>query len=191
MVAAGRNYFAVACIKRPEGQGHDDRLDIMLSKRFKLTTAAVVLAVGSVIAVPAAHADTVKCSKNVKKFNLPDKPDVTVTVNLCIKRSSSNGRITAYASMKWDGSWPRGTRFNDFDFLLLLERYDVTKERFTFPMDTAINSTTDGTRNFVPGLYRDRTARGGWSADGVITYDIAGDGDGNKLWILTGSPVIR
>jgi hypothetical protein len=44
----------------------------------------------AVVTADPAAADVVDCSSNQKDFNLPNKPDVTVTVNLCIIRETAH-----------------------------------------------------------------------------------------------------
>jgi hypothetical protein len=165
-----------------------------MSIRTRLISAAAALmlgAAGALVWAPPAHADTVECRTNSKKFSLPRKPDLYFDINLCVIRETG-GRVRAYTTMRWypTSNLPMGTRFNDFVIKLRLERYDRIKKSRSYDILVPINTERRGYRNYSGGVSIPEPARGGWSADGVIVYDIHGDGLGNFVWNLSGSPVI-
>lgn len=156
-----------------------------------LATAVLVGLAGALALATPAGADTVACRTNHKKFSLPHKPDLNVDVNLCVIRESQSGRLRAYTSIRWwpTTTLPGGTRFNDFVIKLRLERHDKIKKSASYDVVVPINTERNSARNYY-GVWVSSPPRGGWSADGVVVYDIHDDGLGDVVWNLTGSSVI-
>lgn len=156
-------------------------------------------------AVSPAGAVTVKCASSERTPNLPGKPDVKVVAKTCLKRTLGyNGAAVfhTYVEVTWDGtySWIGGKRFNSFKVTPLVERRNSSMDPSgsgPVALTSQVNDkehgsyTTDSSHPYRPGYTASRSQRGGWSADAVITYDIAGDDGGSTTWELKGSPVLR
>ncbi|WP_406282496.1 hypothetical protein [Embleya sp. NBC_00896] len=151
-----------------------------------LSTAALVVGLGT----PAQAAITQNCRSNEKSFSIPGSRDVSVTVDLCVQRDGSRYRAKAYVS--W-GSWAGmpSNAFDNFNVTLRLERNDATQKSQGVNLTSMINHPSDYNHNVSwPTAWVTSSARGGWSADGVVDYDINNDGRGGKKWDLYGSPLI-
>ena len=160
-----------------------------LTRTAVATVASAAALVGTVaVAAPAQAASTRECYTNNRSISLPNKPDVDVRMTLCVQRDG--GLVQAQAYLSWAGNygWIGGDRFNSFSVQLRLERYDDVKKSTSYSQLWGLNNQySNSTSNNI--YLTDRPA-GGWSADGVITYDVAGDGLGATTWNLHGSPVI-
>jgi hypothetical protein len=158
----------------------------------RLATTAVAAVVGvtsaAALAVPA-QASPRECYSNERSFALPHKPDVTVLITLCVQRAGTI--VNARADVSWTGRLgvTGGKRFNDFIIHVNAERNDTVKKSATFNQTNSLNSQYSNSRSL--GTYADGDPKGGWSADGYVTVDIAGDGAGNYRWDLHGTPVVR
>lgn len=164
-----------------------------ISRTFRAMSAVAV--VGSAVAAvtmtaPAAQAAVQECYENSKTFDLPHKPDVTVRINLCVERDGGTVRAKAHSTWAGTAQFIGGTRFNDFDLEVRLERYDVIKASRVVDLKSRINSYNVASANNTPVFSLQDRPAGGWSTDGVVTFDIADDGLGDQYWNLHGSPVI-
>jgi hypothetical protein len=159
-------------------------------QRLAVTGLAATLGVTSAfVQATPAEASPRECYSNQRKFSLPHKPDVTVLITLCVERAGSI--VNARANVTWNGrlGYIGGKRFNDFIIVVRAERYDRVKKSASFNQTSSLNSQYSNTRSL--GTYAPADARGGWSADGYVIVDIAGDGAGNYRWDLHGTPVVR
>ncbi|WP_329155822.1 hypothetical protein OIU91_41300 (plasmid) [Streptomyces sp. NBC_01456] len=170
--------------------------------------AAAVAIGGSVtLAAPAQAAATTHCKTSSKNFDLPGKPDVKVSLNICIKYTGSSGGYRHYKAWvnkaSWEGNsfYIGGKRFNDFSILMRAEHgstkvencnYGICEER---SVSGEINDSNSGSKTFATGAsgYGEayvKTKSKNWTADATAYVDIADDGKGSKAWGLTGTSAV-
>ena len=159
------------------------------------TMAALALLAGITAATPAQAATAAThCHWSTKEFNLPEKPDMTVQLDICIHREPKSGAYYEYdvylSEAKWDAlPFFGGKRFNHFTVNLRGER-GSTRESNGYPYDLNFNESASGSRGYYyteGGVQLLSTAATGWTADGYVSYDIASDGKGSALWQLHGT----
>ncbi|MFJ8744699.1 hypothetical protein ACIRL2_35650 [Embleya sp. NPDC127516] len=139
----------------------------------------------TVVAAPTAEAAS-QCQKNTRRFDIPWASDVSVTIQLCVNGTASSRR--AVATVTWDRGDANGASpFEKFDVFVRLERNDVSKSTRHGDIDFKINGSDWGATAIASGAVVPQP-RGGWTADGVVYYNINNDGEGQKTWSLTGSP---
>lgn len=160
------------------------------ARRTVAATFAAVVAAGivGVAATPASAASG--CYPNSKSYDLPGKPDVTVTVQMCVQ-SSGNSRRT-YAKIGWDGNlgYIGGKRFNSYVLSIRLEKNDAIKTVTSCDFTSNINNNYSSEDHFCYGPWLSSSSSGGWTGDGKALADVADDGNGTYTWDLHGSPVI-
>ncbi|GGY07613.1 hypothetical protein [Streptomyces minutiscleroticus] len=167
--------------------------------------AAAVAAGGLAVATPA-QAATTSCKTSSKSFNLPGKPDVKVSLKICIRYTGTSGgyrHYTAWLSKaSWDGTsfYTGGYRFNDFYIKMRAEHGSTVRTNCTYgtcevrslrsELDTEKGSKTfsSGASGYSNVYVSTKTKK--WTADATVTYDIADDGKGNKTWGLAGTKAI-
>lgn len=169
----------------------------MLKRRTAALLLALAVATGVAVAVApvAANAAELKCNSegtNKKTFNIPEQLDPTVEITLCVRKNTAGNWVTASAFVEWTRG-PVGIigGFDKFEFNLRIEKADVIKARYgCYPRD-AINSLADG-EYLCPSNEFGVAADGAntWTADATVRYNIDGDGLGDFLWDLTGSPQV-
>lgn len=165
--------------------------------------ATVVLG-GLSMAGPAQAASSTHCKTTTKTFNLPSKPDVSVSAKICAKYTKTSGGYRHYrawvSKVSWDGTqwFIGGTRFNDFLIDLRLEHGKKTRVGTSDASDknvaSEINNNESGSVSFSPGHYGSvdiATKKTRWTADATVDYDISGDGKGYKAWGLHGTAAVR
>jgi hypothetical protein len=166
----------------------------------RFATVAVctaVLLAGVVIPSPARAASAV-CRSTVRSFSLPSKPDVRLTVRICVRgRASSTGTRWYDAWVDrvwWDGSafyLGSGKRFNDLFVRVWLRRdgapRDAADERITEP----VNEQEAGSYAAFYGAASVRSARGGWRAGGAVFAEVADDGRGYLVRRLRPTAAVR
>ncbi|MGW1989175.1 hypothetical protein [Embleya sp. NPDC001921] len=159
-----------------------------MRKKLVGATLAFAAAFGGMIAVaPTADAAT-SCRTSSRNFDLPHMADEKVTIKLCIV-SYSGGIYKATATVSaysWDPAPWDDPRFDAFELDLRVERHDYIMNRTKQELGWV--SYPNQTRT-VEVWYRS-TAKGGYSADAAVLYDINNDGKGYSKWDLYGSPVI-
>ncbi|CAL9370657.1 hypothetical protein [Streptomyces sp. enrichment culture] len=152
----------------------------------KVTTAAAatILAASGMtaLATPASAAAASKCTAEQHKEidTVLSSDNLHVWIKLCVSRDSSN-RYKAEAHIRWSGR----NAVEKFALTVNLERHDkvyksVThnyQQQFYFSGKSGRSSTATYTSNTT----------GGWTADGVVNYDIDADGKGGMTWNLGGS----
>ncbi|GAA3588615.1 hypothetical protein GCM10022419_083720 [Nonomuraea rosea] len=155
--------------------------------------AAATLVAGSIALAPgAAHAAAACSAPQEKTFNLPGKPDVWVGAELCIYSSGTSGNTKkAVLSINWDGSFLGGTRFDKFIAQSRVERHDTVLDSNNCDWKSDLNghASSEG-QMWDCFAWWTSAANGGWTADGVIIYNINNDGKGDMRWELGGSPSI-
>jgi hypothetical protein len=161
------------------------------------TLAAASL--GTMLMTTPANASTTTtdtCKTSSKKFNLPNKPDVTVNVKICLTRTINDyGRRMFEAEaykVSWSGSNPLSMdRFNKFSVKVQVERYNkykVGSNSVSFASDINHKSSgSDYPSNHVYAHTDYSTLKNGWTTDGIVKYDITGDGKGTMTWDLAGT----
>jgi hypothetical protein len=165
-----------------------------------VATVCAVASIAFVNAVPAYAKDTVMCNsdrsgdgppENQKLIPTPKGDYVKITINLCVARVDKNSQRGAKArEIDWRGSQPY-KRFNYFKLTVRLEHDERTVKSHTCDLAPAINRYRFNLKQYTclagwishAGKYK-------WTADGVVHYDIYGDGKGDMVWQLRGSPEI-
>lgn len=162
------------------------------TRRVTGAMLAAALATGvAVTAAPlAALAANPECkTSETKSFKFDDRGDRLVTITLCIKRSGN--RVQSSAKVKWDET--SGTiwygRFDKFEFNLRTERNDVVKAQHACYPKNAINDRATGETTYYADWVTADYAEV-WSADATVRYNLDGDGLGDFLWDLPGTPLI-
>jgi hypothetical protein len=159
-----------------------------LKKRF-LGMGALFMATSALLAVgmasPAQAATA--CRTNSKKFVIEGKSDVTVKIQLCVTRSGNDRRATAI--VQWNAGDKFGTPFDGFLIKLRLEHDQVAMRTNTLEAAPWINNDNISRKAFWTTTYPS-SARGSWTADATVSYNINDDGKGDKTWQLHGSPSI-
>ncbi|MFD7898955.1 hypothetical protein [Streptomyces sp. NPDC059743] len=170
-------------------------------------TASTILGGSLALAGPAQAATTTHCKTSTKSFNLPGKPDVKVSVNICIKYTGSSGGYRYYKAWVNKASWTGnsfytgGKRFNDFSILMRAEHgstkvencsYGICEER---TISGEVNNSNSGSKTFATGAsgYGEayvKTKNKSWTADATAYVDIADDGKGAKAWGLSGTSAV-
>ncbi|MFK0295229.1 hypothetical protein ACIQU6_32820 [Streptomyces sp. NPDC090442] len=116
--------------------------------------ASVALA-GFATAAPAQAASPTTCRVTTKSFNLPGKPDVTVSASICARYTGSWGGYRHYRAwlgrVEWTGDawWIGGKRFSDFSFYVKAHHGSKSIGTCNYVCDvqdlhTEINSRNDG-----------------------------------------------
>lgn len=160
-----------------------------LRKSVPLFATMMLVSAGGLALVAAPAEAASKCSaQNEKSFDLPGKPDVWVGIILCIDRTSA-GNGHAFANIQWDGSFLGGKRFDKFELQVRIERYDSVFDDARCSFTTPLNNRIEGGGE-CGGAVWTSSAKGGWSADGTVTYNVNSDGKGDMTWELHGSPLV-
>ncbi|MFF4487432.1 hypothetical protein ACFY0F_13215 [Streptomyces sp. NPDC001544] len=151
-----------------------------------------VVATMGFLAAPSASASAgTYCQPGFQEYahqsrtiNLPNKPDVVVTVSTCLY--NEKGFYQAVQVLKWHstiGTDCCGTKFNWFEHTTWVQKNDVNKcSESTHP---DINSYESGSSTITCVWNSADTT--GMSADGKVAYDIADDGKDPITWNLTGT----
>ncbi len=143
------------------------------------------------VAVPgtASAAAASKCSDvQSKSFDTLGR-NLDVKIKLCVYRDSSN-RYKAKAFVNWsDGDHGNAGGMEKFYVQVRLERYDADYKTNTTNYSNLMNAYESSGYSNETGTYTS-SSKGGWTADGKVTYNVDLDGEGDKTWSLTGSPSI-
>ncbi|MFC9755166.1 hypothetical protein [Streptomyces sp. NPDC056921] len=178
-------------------------------KRSTASVLAAFVALGGTLALTGtAHAaTTTHCKTSTKTIALPGKPDVKVSLNICVKYTGSSGGYRHYKAWlnkaSWDGtSWfTGGKRFNDFSVLMYAQSGSTTKKNCSYgiceqrEISTQINGSEKGSKTYPTGasgfgeVYV-TTKKKNWTADATAYYDIADDGKNGKSWNLAGTAAV-
>lgn len=161
------------------------------ARRAVVATFTAAVAAAGILGVAATPANAAtQCYPNSKSYDLPGKPDVTVTVQMCVQSSGSSRR--AYAKIDWDGNlgYIGGKRFNSFVVSVRLEKNDSIKTVTSCDYTSNINANYSSSDHFCTGPWLASSSTGGWSGDGKVLADIADDGNGTYTWDLHGSALI-
>lgn len=165
-----------------------------------IAAVATVASVAFVNAVPAYAKDTVMCNsdrskdgppENSRVFYLPNLDNLTVTIDLCVARVDKNSQRGAQArQIDWKGHQP-GKRFNYFRLTVRLEHNEKTVKSKTCDLAAAINKYRFNLAHYTcTAGYVSHVGKNKWTADGVVHYDVYGDGKGDMVWQLRGTPEI-
>lgn len=153
-----------------------------------VVAGSLALAGAATVGVAPASAAT-ECRTNTRSLNLPGKPDVKLSVKLCV--SGSGTYRTAMAYFSWSGNlgYIGGTRLNMLWVSIRLERNDGEQSYDSSYYTGSVNAQYSGSVSL--GTTKSGTLpSGGWSADSTVQYDITDDGLSPTTWELTGSPLI-
>jgi hypothetical protein len=165
------------------------------------TTGALLFGGAVATAGNAQAAPTTQCKTSTKSFDLPGKPDVTVSVKICIQYTGTSSGYRDYSAWvskaSWDGtsSFIGGTRFNSFSIHMRAEHgstkvtncsNDICENR---DISSEINGSEKGSKTFTNGygMVYVKTKKKTWTADGYAYPDIASDGKSGKTWELNGT----
>lgn len=168
------------------------------ARRLGVLLSAVAAATSlSLLTATAAHAYESAAESTTKSFNLPNKPDVTITIRLGVW-GPVDGRLRHQALVTWDGTlnYVGGKRFHHFIIDVRSEKYvngaDKIWGRVQCDITDGLNSLEHGEAHcpyfstYDSAVTTSRT----WSTDGDVSYDIADDGNGTFGWGLAGTPRI-
>ncbi|MFJ8752071.1 hypothetical protein ACIREO_22480 [Streptomyces sp. NPDC102441] len=180
-----------------------------ITRTVAASAVAATVALGGAIALaaPAQAAPTTQCKTSTKSFNLPGKPDVKVSLNICTKYTGSSGGYRHYRAWlnkaSWDGtSWyTGGDRFNGFSILMYAKSGSTTKKNCSYgiceqrEISTEINNSESGSKTYRTGAsgYGEvyvTTKQKNWSADATAYYDISDDGKNGAAWNLAGTAAV-
>ncbi len=142
---------------------------------------------------PAAAATGTQCtSSQTKVFFLPSISPVEVRVYMCVQSSYGNGYYTRkpWAQISWTRTDPHMYKFDNFGSRVRLEHNDddYTTDYCNYTAD--INTYNDGTRYCYAPSYTSSSPVNGWTSDGHIRWNMDGDGGGDFIWSLLGSPQV-
>ena len=178
----------------------------MSRKRRILGSLTAVLAVTVslfvVTAGPASAGDITWCNSNRSStpenyhyIVLPALGYDRVSIDLCAARTESPSQRLAFGTVDWNADMTRGKAFNSFKLTVRLERADRVELTRTCDLTSALNSRS--TSSLVPRASRmcktawfKNAPKYKWTGDGVVKFDIYGDGKGTYTWNLRGSPEI-
>ncbi|MEV6781219.1 hypothetical protein [Streptomyces sp. NPDC051098] len=168
--------------------------------RRKTATAllAAVAATGSLLAsaAPASAAPDWQCKATKKMLSLPNKPDVAVTVDICLAFTGSSGSYRGYEAyvrkVSWDGTGfaTGGKRLNDAYVQVRAEHKDRAMKSTTERVDDYINGSEAGWRGAFYGAAKYWGTKRTFTADGALYADIADDGKGYIRYDLAGTRAV-
>lgn len=162
-----------------------------------LAAAAAVTGTLLTTAPPAQAAPTHQCKATSHTLPLPAKPDVKVTIDLCVSYVGSSGSYRNYEawvrSVRWDGTGfaTGGKRLNEAYILVRIEHNDrPTSDTATEYIGAFINGKEAGVRRdfYDHADYNGKTR--GWTADGILFADVADDGKGYLRRELSGTRAV-
>lgn len=149
-------------------------------------------------AMPASASDVYVCNsdrshdpENQRLIHLAHLGVEIVTINLCVGRSGSSRG--AWGLMSWSGDNVTLPSFNSVKLTIRLERADRIERTHTCDLTSVMNHNISS--GFI-GAQKCSTSwfsnapRYKWTSDGVLTYDVKGDGKGTYTWNLRGSPEV-
>ncbi|NUT18635.1 MAG: hypothetical protein HOV77_05580 [Hamadaea sp.] len=144
------------------------------------------------VAAPDSHgiaAAGTQCYPNTKTFKR-GTTQRTVTINLCVQRIGSS-TLRAYADISMGKKSGTPDIVYDATLNVRLEHNDDPIESTADSMGYEINDESASAWGWIVSTDEfSSTVVGGWSADGVVYYDLVGDGLGTQAWELHGSPTI-
>ena len=152
------------------------------TRRLAVTLAASTLAVGGMTALTAmpALAYTEKCTGYQHKEFPTHGYETDLKIKICVSKSGGYHYATAYGTF-WDGNgWLK--KFNHIDLQIRLERGNKTqgkKGKMTCDYTSLINKHDSGAISRGSASSKS-TAKGGWTADATVHYDI--NGGPKKSW---------
>ena len=167
----------------------------MSSLRRIVSVAFVVVLAAFAWPVAASASDVTaaaaeECRGNTKAFtNGSATAQRNITMKLCIQRVDHD-TVRAYAEMHNGAKAGSANIFYHFIINVRLERHDTVLDSRSCTATASSNIDTYGYMLTCATAFKTTTATGGWSADGIVSYDIIGDGKGDLTWNLYGSPVI-
>ncbi|GLZ78212.1 hypothetical protein Afil01_30190 [Actinorhabdospora filicis] len=158
----------------------------------RLATGALAIGIMAGIGVAAAplaaQAEPPRKS-NTKVITFDNLVDRKITITLCITRSG--GKVRSHAVVKWEPTSSIGLDgiFEKFEFNLRTERDDVVKSRHAVFARGPINAESSGEKTYY-GDWVTADSATVWTTDATVRYNRDGDGQGDLLWDLTGSPAV-
>lgn len=160
-----------------------------MPKFIRIIALAAVAGIMTAVPIAPAQAATVKCSAwQSKSFDLPNKPDITVSIAVCIHKDGNYRH--GYFLYKWPATTLFGKRFDKFVLKPRLERYDTDIKLGSCDITGVINDSSRAYAGRCVTPTSNSSAQGGWTGDGSVTYNIDADGLGDRGWSLTGSPAV-
>lgn len=153
-----------------------------------LTVGAAVSA-GVLVAEPARAENT--CSPAREASFDTSGFDTVLQVKLCISHGSPTRG--AYATVSWtNGGDSAADGDRKFDALVIhyqLQSYSETLASGSCSIAGRVNRNESGTYT-CDTAYHKSPRKGGWSADGYISYNLDSDGAGGDTRQLKGSPIV-
>ncbi|MGP3979159.1 hypothetical protein ACTWQF_35160 [Streptomyces sp. 8N114] len=153
-----------------------------------LAIAAVAAALVTVTGSGTAQAASTECNRTSLSFNLPGNPDMEGYAELCVSRINST-TLNSKVQVQLEGVHiSGGKRFDSFKIIYHLERNGSTVKSRTKPWDIPNGGRVHTTS---AGFNTSSSFKGGWTTDGIISYNINNDGKGAMTKELKGTPSIR
>jgi hypothetical protein len=161
--------------------------------------AVAVIGAASAVAQPAHAADKMTCWKNkTLKINLRNHENVKVTNHTCIlRREVVSGRDVGYRYKAWvTTDWKRskvcavGTcpeRLDRYEVHARLEFNDTQLDESRCPIADQLNERLHARYECATLPTTPRRFQRGYTSDGYVIYDAAGDGKGARRVELHGS----
>lgn len=169
-----------------------------------LAAGAITMAGPAQAAGTATAASSTHCKTTTKTFDLPGKPDVKVSANICIKYTGSSGGYRHYKAWLHKVSWKGtqwfigGNRFDDFSVFMRAEHGSkrVTTCGFLCQVHNVaskINNKESGSATFPSTgdeVVHVQTKAKRWTADAGVSVNTDGDGKGPRNWNLAGTAAV-
>ena len=183
-------------------------MNTLVRRALTSATAGALLFAGAVATSGTAAAATdTHCKTSSKSFDLPGKPDVKVSLTICVRYNGTSGGYRHYqawfSKASWDGTsfFTGGKRFNDFSVLQLAQHGRTTVKDCAYgtclwrSVSSEINNSEHGSKTYPSdargyGIAYVKTKSKNWTADAVVDYDIADDGKPGKTWNLAGTAAV-
>lgn len=162
--------------------------------------ASVVLGGVSLTSPAQAASPSIRCQTTTKTFQLPHKPAVRVSLNICARynytdRHSYRHYRAWLHKASWDSNGWRNSskRFNKFSIGVRLEHGNIQKTNcrndvcFDKSIASDINDHASGYRTYASDSYGSvdvATKKTSWTGGATADVDIAGDGLGSRAWDL-------
>jgi hypothetical protein len=161
----------------------------MRRKTTTLGALAVTLGLPLLTAPPASASGNCTDSQD-HSFSTPGY-NTDLSVYVCSTEGTSRhhgGYIIVYWHDGGDSATDGDRKFDALRIHGRIERYDDTRDSDSWSIAGLVNRNESG-QWVSPTMEVTSTQRGGWTADGKVTFDIDRDGEGTQpAWQLHGSP---
>lgn len=149
----------------------------------------VLVAFASLFLLVTPASAAMECNTNEGTFPTPGVyTDVNVKLCAASEEIGDEEMVTARAYVKFSRPIPLVDGFEQFELALRLERNDKNIALHSCELKDHLNDGQSGSAYCDTEFVKKRG--GGWTADGVVTFNINNDGGGAQTWTLIGSPRI-